>query len=104
MRECVRLGTSLIQISAHGLWCLVFGHEGGHLATKVLSNEVRILKFRTAYMCFNEGKSIGTRGACMSFDACERRILMHSVPFPRVGIWGAWGLVMSYFIVLLLFR
>ena len=40
----------------------------------------------------------------MSFDACERRILMHSVPFPRLGILGAWGFVMSYFIVCLLFR
>ena len=50
------------------------------------------------------GKSIGTRGSRMSFDTCERRILIQSVPFPRVGIWGAEGLVMSYFIVLLLFR
>jgi len=29
---------------------------------------------------------------------------MHSVPFPRVGILGALGFVMSYFIVCLLFR
>ena len=40
----------------------------------------------------------------MSFEAYERRILIHSVPFPRVGIWGAEGLVMSYFIVCLPFR
>ena len=40
----------------------------------------------------------------MSFEACERRILTHSVPFPRVGMVGAWGFVMSYFIVFLLFR
>ena len=40
----------------------------------------------------------------MSFEACERRILMHSVPFPRVGIAGAVCFVMSYFIVSLLFR
>ena len=40
----------------------------------------------------------------MSFEVCERRILIHSVPFPRVGMWGADGLVISYFIVFLLFR
>ena len=39
----------------------------------------------------------------MSFEAYERRILIHSVPFPMVGILGAESLVMSYFIVLLLF-
>ena len=40
----------------------------------------------------------------MSFDTCESRILIHSVPFPRFGILGADGLLMSYFIVNLLFR
>ena len=40
----------------------------------------------------------------MSFEACERRILIHSVPFPRGGMAGALGLVMSYFIVCLPFR
>ena len=34
------------------------------------------------------GKSIGTRGACMSFDVCESSNLTHSVPLPRVGIAG----------------
>ena len=29
---------------------------------------------------------------------------MHYVPFPKVGILGALGFVMSYFIVCLLFR
>ena len=50
------------------------------------------------------GKRIGTRGSSMSFEAFERRILMHYVPFPRLGILGALGFVMSYFIVCLLFR
>ena len=40
----------------------------------------------------------------MSFEVCESRILMHSVPFPRVGILGAVDLLISYLIVLLLFR
>ena len=50
------------------------------------------------------GKSIGTRGSRMSFDTCESRILMHSVPFPRLGILGAEALLISYLIVNLLFR
>ncbi len=40
----------------------------------------------------------------MSFEVCERRIWMLFVPFLRVGIWEAEGLVMSYFIVCLPFR
>ena len=50
------------------------------------------------------GKSIGTRGSCMSFDTCESRILMHSVPFPSLGILGADAFMMLYLIVLLPFR
>ena len=41
------------------------------------------------------GKSIGIRGSYMSFETCESRILMHSVPLPRYGILGAEGFVMS---------
>ena len=40
----------------------------------------------------------------MSFEACESRILIHSVPLPRIGILGAMGFVISYFIDILLFR
>ena len=40
----------------------------------------------------------------MSFEVCESSRRIHSVPFPRVGIVGALGLVMSYFIVDLLFK
>ena len=40
----------------------------------------------------------------MSFEACESSNLMHSVPFPRVGILGAVVFVMSYFIDFQLFR
>ena len=35
------------------------------------------------------GKNIGTRGSCMSFDACERSNLQNSVPFEGLGIAGA---------------
>ena len=50
------------------------------------------------------GKNIGTRGSYMSFEACESRILMHSVPLPRLGIAGAVCFEMSYFIDFQLFR
>ena len=40
----------------------------------------------------------------MSFEACESRILMHSVPLPRFGIVGALGFETPYFIDYLLFR
>ncbi len=40
----------------------------------------------------------------MSFDTYESRILIHSVPLPSVGIAGAVGFEILYFIVNLLFR
>jgi hypothetical protein len=40
----------------------------------------------------------------MSFEAFERRILIHTVPGPRVSIAGAWGLATSYFIGYKVFR
>ena len=40
----------------------------------------------------------------MLFDTCESRILMHSMPFPSLGILGAVCFVISYFIDILLFR
>ena len=40
----------------------------------------------------------------MSFEACERSNLMHSVPLPRFGIAGAVAFEMSYLIDLLPFR
>ena len=50
------------------------------------------------------GIDIGIRGSCISFDACESRILIHSVPFSRFGIAGAVALIVSYLIDYLLFR
>ncbi len=40
----------------------------------------------------------------MSLEVCESSKRTHSVPFPSVGIAGADFFVISYFIVLLLFR
>ena len=40
----------------------------------------------------------------MSFEACERSNLMHSVSFPSVGMAGAVDLEMSYLIDFLFFR
>ena len=60
------------------------------------------MAFRGGFGCFLS--RLRGSASCMSFDACERRILIHSVPFPRLGILGALGFVMSYFIVCLLFR
>jgi hypothetical protein len=50
------------------------------------------------------GKNIGTKGSNMSFEACDRSNFTHSVPLPRFGIAGAVGFVISYFIVIMLFR
>ena len=55
-------------------------------------------------MCARIRKNIKTKGSYMSFDACESRILMHSVPLLSVGILGAVDLEMSYLIDFLLFR
>ena len=51
-----------------------------------------------------KGKASERGGSLTSFDTCESRILIHSVPLPRVGIFGALGFVMSYIIDNLLFR
>ncbi len=48
-------------------------------------------------MCWKEGC-----GGC--FMALYRRIWILFVTLPRDGIWGAEGLVMSYFIVSMPFR
>ena len=40
----------------------------------------------------------------MSFEACESRSLIHSVPLPTVDIAGAVAFEKSYLIDILLFR
>ena len=80
------------------------GYNIGHQATYLLPTAVGILKFCAIDMCAKRGKSIGTRGSCMSFEACVSRNLIHSVPLPRFGIAGAVCFEMSYLIDILLFR
>jgi len=55
-------------------------------------------------VCARIRKNNKTKGSYMSFDACESRILMHSVPLLSVGILGADDLEMLYLIDFLLFR
>ena len=62
------------------------------------------MKFCAAHVCAKYREEHGTSGSCMSFDTCESRILMQSVPLPRFGIFGADGFEMSYLIDILLFR
>ena len=80
------------------------GHQIGHLATRFLPCEVGILEFRAAHVCSEDGEKHRDEGVVQSFEACERSRRIHSVPFPRLGILGAVCFVISYFIVLLLFR
>ena len=47
------------------------------------------------------GKSMGTMGSCMSFDACEGKSATFLRPRPRFGIFGAVVLLMSHFIFFL---
>ena len=59
-----------------------------HLTANLLPSEVGVLKFRTADVCAKDRENIGTKGSCMSFEACESRILIHSVPFSEVRHLG----------------
>ena len=63
-----------------------------------------MLKFHATDVCAMREKNIRTQGSYMSFEACESRSLIHSVPLPRVGIAGAVAFEMSYLIDILLFR
>ncbi len=63
-----------------------------------------ILKFCSADFVPKRGKSMGRRGVCMPFLACESRKWMHSVPLSRLYISGVVGLMVSYLIHFLLFR
>jgi hypothetical protein len=93
----------LHQIGQLALVTSRIGYDVGHHAACFLPSLVKVQKLRAAYMCAKWGKSIGTRGSRMSFDACEMRSLMHSVPLPRYGIAGTVCFVMSYFIDIQLF-
>ena len=82
------------------LFALTFLHKVGHHSGRFLPIEVGVLKFSAAYVGAKYRKKHWNEGSCTSFDICESRILMHSVPLPSLGILGADGLLMSYLIVL----
>lgn len=46
------------------------------------------MKFRSDDVCSDDGENIETRGSCMTFDARDGWVLMHSVPLLRLGILG----------------
>ena len=62
------------------------------------------MKFRVANVCAKDREKHRNKGLCMSFDACESRILIHSVPLTSLGIEGVVGFEISYLIDLLIFR
>jgi hypothetical protein len=80
------------------------GHQVGHHAAWFLPTEVGVLKFCAADMRAKRGKKHRNKGLVHVFEAWERSKRIHSVPLPRVGILGAVLLLISYFIVFLLFR
>ena len=46
------------------------------------------------------GKNMGVMLCCMSFDTCECKSAINSVPRPRLGMAGGVDFEMSYFILL----
>ena len=50
------------------------------------------------------GNNIGKMGSRMSFETCKRSFSSPFEPYLSSGILGGWGLVMSYFIVVVLLR
>ena len=81
-----------------------FCHPFGQHSGRSLSIRDEILKFYFALMGVKMGNIIGKRGSWMPFETCKRRILRSFEPYLSSGILGAWGLVMSYFIVVVLLR
>ena len=94
----------LYQIGQLALGTACFAVEDGHLAPKFYLMRSRCWNLKTPTWAPSREDSIGTSGKGIVFEARERSIWMHSVPFPRVGILGTVLLLISYFIVFLLFR
>ena len=94
----------LYQIGQMDLDTACFAVEDGHLAPKFYLMRSRCWNLKTPTWAPSREDSIGTSGKGIVFEARERSIWMHSVPFPRVGILGTVLLLISYFIVFLLFR
>ena len=94
----------LYQIGQMDLDTACFAVEDGHLVPKFYLMRSRCWNLKTPTWAPSREDSIGTSGKGIDFEARERSIWMHSVPFPRVGILGTVLLLISYFIVFLLFR
>ena len=75
-----------------------FGHQDGHYATKFLPTEVRVLKFRTADVSAKYKEKHRNKRIYLSFDSCESRILIYSMPFSGGCVLGM--LLLKYCILL----
>ena len=81
-----------------------FGHWAGLLEAKGPPKEGRGRNFREAHERQKEGERCQKEGFGYRFGGFLEGKNAQKSPFPRVGIAGADGFVMSYFIVFLLFR
>ena len=94
----------LYQIGQMDLDTACFAVEDGHLAPKFYLMRSRCWNLKTHTWVPSRVKYIVIRRKNIVSESREGIIWMHSVPLPRVGILGAVLLLISYFIVFLLFR
>ena len=94
----------LYQIGQMDLDTACFAVEDGHLVTKFYQMSSGCWYLKTHTWVPSRVKYIGIMRKNIVSEACEGIIWMHSVPLPRIGILGAVLLLISYFIVFLLFR
>ena len=94
----------LYQIGQMDLDTACFAVEDGHLVTKFYQMSSGCWYLKTHTWVPSRVKYIGIMRKNIVSEAWEGIIWMHSVPLPRVGILGAVLLLISYFIVFLLFR
>ena len=94
----------LYQIGQMDLDTACFAVEDGHLVPKFYQMRSGCWYLKTHTWVPSRVKYIVIRRKNIVSEACEGIIWMHSVPLPRVGILGAVLLLISYFIVFLLFR
>ena len=94
----------LYQIGQMDLDTACFAVEDGHLAPKFYQMSSGCWNLKTHTWVPSRINNIGIMRKNIVSEAWEGSIWMHSVPLPRVGILGAVLLLISYFIVFLLFR
>lgn len=81
-----------------------FVHKNGHYAACFLPFEDGILNFCVADMCAKVQGKTSELAVFAAFWGQKGRILIQFVPPLSYGIAGAEGFVISYIVVLLLFR